>query len=228
MKTKQIFFVAITFMLVCSLTAQAQEIFFPTKAGIVLTYVNKDAKAKVSGYVRQTIKTVEGSGDNFSITYAGEALDSKEKPIGDQQMEILYTVTINNGVVEFDMKTFAAPGTEGFITIEGDKLRIPKTLSPGDKLDDAKFTMTINMGFKIKTEVALTDQQCLAIEDVTVPAGTFKCRKVTQTSTATVLRKTTETKTVAWYAPGIGTVKNETYDAKGKLTGSMELMDLKN
>ena len=227
MKKIELWFIAMLVTATATAT-YAQNTFFPTKAGTVLTYANKDAKGKASSYTRLTIKTVEGSGNNFSITYAGEALDSKQKPVSDPPMEISYTVTVNNGVVEWDMKTFAAPGTEGFIEIEGDKLRIPPTLSPGDKLNDVKFTMTINMGFKIRTEIELTDQQCLAIEDVTVPAGTFKCHKVTQKSTATVMRKSTVSKSVSWFAPGTGTVKTETYDAKDKLQGSTELIELKN
>jgi hypothetical protein len=82
------------------------------------------------------------------------------------------------------------------------------------------------MGLKIRTEISLTDQQCLAIEDVIVPAGTFKCHKVTQTSTATVMRRTIITKTISWYAPNIGTVKSETYDDKNKLQSSIELVQV--
>ena len=201
----------------------AQDIFFPSKQGISLVYANMDAKGKVDSYTRQTIRSVEGSGNNLSVSYVGQALDKNRKPVSD--VEIPFTVTVTNGVVEWDMKSFVsvAPGTEAFIEIEGDKIRIPSTLSPGDKLADAKFTMTLNMGIKIRTEISITDQQCLAIEDVTVPAGTFKCHKVTQTSAATVMRKTTNTKTVSWYAPGLGTVKSESYDEKGKLQSSIVL-----
>ena len=204
----------------------AQDIFFPSRQGLTLLYANLDAKDKVDSYTRQTIQQVEGSGNNLSITYVGQLLDKNRKPASD--LEVPFTVTVNNGVVEWDMKMYAAPGTEGFIEIEGDKLRIPSSLSPGDKLDDAKFTMTLNMGFKIRTEISLTEQECLAIEDVTVPAGTFKCHKVTQTGTATVMRKTTTTKTVSWYAPGIGTVKTESYNDKGKLQSSTVLQAVEN
>jgi opacity protein-like surface antigen len=204
----------------------AQDIFFPSRQGLTLLYANLDAKDKVDSYTRQTIQQVEGSGNNMSITYVGQLLDKNRKPASD--LEVPFTVTVNNGVVEWDMKMYAAPGTEGFIEIEGDKLRIPSSLSPGDKLDDAKFTMTLNMGFKIRTEISLTEQECLAIEDVTVPAGTFKCHKVTQTGTATVMRKTTTTKTVSWYAPGIGTVKTESYNDKGKLQSSTVLQAVEN
>jgi len=206
--------------------AYAQNTFFPTKAGMVLTYVQKDAKGKAVSYSVLTIKNVEGSGDNMTISYVGQVLDKNRKQVSDTPLEIPYTVTISNGVVEWDMKSFAAPGTEGLIEIEGDKLKIPNSLSPGDKLDDAKFTMTVNMGFKIRTEVSLTDQECLAIEDVTVPAGTFKCHKVTQTSVATVMRKTSTTKTITWYAPNVGTVKSEVYDSKNKLQSGQELVEI--
>jgi len=199
----------------------AQDIFFPSKQGMTLLYANLDAKGKVDSYTRQTIRQVEGSGNNLSVTYVGQVLDKNRKPVS--EVEVPLTVTVNNGVVEWDMKSFAAPGTEGFIEIEGDKIRIPATLSPGDKLDDVKFTMTLNMGFKIRTEMALTEQQCLAIEDVTVPAGTFKCHKVSQKSAATVMRKTVVSKTISWYAPGLGTVKSETYNDKDKLQSSLVL-----
>ena len=204
-------------------SAFAQNQFFPSKEGLVLLYANLDAKGKVDSYTRQTIKKVEGSGNNLSVTYVGQVLDKNSNPTSD--IEIPFTVTITNGVVEWDMKSFVsiAPETESLIVIEGDKLRLPSTLSPGDKLDDVNFTMTLNMGIRIRTEISLTDQQCLAIEDVTVPAGTFKCHKITQTSSATVMRRTTTTKTISWYAPNIGTVKSETYDAKDKLSSSIEL-----
>ena len=201
----------------------AQNMFFPSKEGLVLLYSNLDAKGRVESYTRQTIRNVEGSGNNLSVTYVGQALDKNRNPLS--ELEIPFTVTINNGVVEWDMKNFVAitPETANFIEIEGDKLRIPSTLSPGDKLNDVKYTMTLNMGIKIRTEISLTEQQCLAIEDVTVPAGTFKCHKVTQTSAATAMRRTTTTKTISWYAPNIGTVKSETYDEKGRLQSSMAL-----
>jgi len=201
----------------------AQNMFFPSKEGLVLLYSNLDAKGRVESYTRQTIRNVEGSGNNLSVTYVGQSLDKNRNPLS--ELEIPFTVTINNGVVEWDMKNFVAitPETANFIEIEGDKLRIPSTLSPGDKLNDVKYTMTLNMGLRIRTEISLTEQQCLDIEDITVPAGTFKCYKVTQTSAATVMRRTTTTKTTSWYAPNIGTVKSETYDDRGRLQSSIVL-----
>lgn len=204
----------------------AQHLFFATKEGTKLVYENLNDKGKVTGYMNQTIKKVEGSGDNLTIQYVAQMLDKNHRPVSDKSMVIPYTVTIRNGVVEVDMKSYATPGTEAFLHIEGDKLHIPPTLSPGTKLDDVNFTMTVNMGFKIVTDITLTEQECVAIEDVTIPAGTFNCYKVTQTSTAVVMKKTVITKSVFWYAPGIGSVKTEHFNDKGKLTSSMALHSL--
>jgi hypothetical protein len=205
----------------------AQNIFFADKEGMVLLYANLDSKGKANSYTRQTIKKVEGSGSNMTITYEGQALDKNRRPVGSNPIIVPYTVTIANGVLEWAMKSYAAPGTESFISFEGDRLRLPSTLQPGDKLDDVKFILTLNMGIRIRTEIMLTEQECLAIEDVTVPAGTFKCHKVTQTNTAGT-RRPIITKTITWYAPGIGSVKSETYNAKGKLQTATALQSIEN
>jgi len=210
-----------------TLGAFAQNMFFPSKEGTSMLYANLDAKGKIENYTQQTVKKVEGSGSNLTISYVSQVLDKNREPIAEGIDEIPLTITIKDGVVEWDMRTFATSELNEFIEIEGDKLRIPTKLSPGDKWDDVKFTVTISMGIKIRTSMALTDQQCLAIEEITVPAGTFKCHKITQTSTATVMRRNTTTTTVTWYAEGIGMIKSETFDAKGKLQNSMMLQELK-
>jgi hypothetical protein len=201
----------------------AQNIFFPTKEGLTLLYANLNDKGKADSYTRQIIRKVEGSGSNFTIDYDAQVLDKNRQPISDMPVDVPYTVKISNGVLELDMKSFAAAGTENFIEITGDKLRIPSTLSTGDKLDDVHFILTVNMGFKIKTEISLTEQQCLAIEDIEVTAGRFRCHQITQTNTAKVMGKTVVTKTISWYAPNIGTVKTEVYNDKGKLQNTIEL-----
>ena len=219
---KVIFIIALAIL--ASTGISAQNIFFPTKEGMTLVYANLNAKGKADSYTRQIVKKVEGSGSNMSISYVAQALDKNQKRLGD--MEMLYTVGVRNGVMEWDLKNFAAPGTEGVVQIEGDKLLIPTSVSPGDKLKDVHFTMTVSLGFKIKTEVVLTEQECLAVENITVPAGTFKCYKMTQISTVTAMRRSITTKNLNWYAPGIGSIQSETYNDKGKLQSSIQLQSL--
>ena len=232
MKRKILSLVIVSVVMTISGTGvSAQYIFFPTKEGFTWVFADLDAKGKTGNYSRQTIKKSDGSGDNYTITYLFESLDKNQKPVGGQSQEILYTVNINNGVVELDLKSLlkSTGNDEALVEIEGDRLKIPPTLAIGDKLDDVKIIISMEAGgMKFKSDMTLTEQQCIAIEDVTVPAGTFKCHKVTQTNTLTIMRRATITKTVSWFAPDIGTVKTEEYDAKGKLQSSRVLHSVKN
>ena len=202
----------------------AQNMFFLTKEGVTLEYANLNNKGNADSFTRMTIQNVEGSGNNLIVNYISTVLNKNHKPVG--SIDVPYKVTIVNGVVEMDMTSYAPAGSEGVIEIEGDKFRIPSNLSPGDKLDDVHFTVTINMVIKIRTEISLSEQECLSIEDITVPAGTFKCHKLTQTNTTTAMRRTMVTKSISWYADGIGMIKSETYDAKDKLTSSTVLQSM--
>jgi len=205
----------------------SQNIFFATKEGMSLLYVNKDESGKVQSYMRQTIKKVEGSGANFAISYVAQVLDKNKKPMSDVPSDITYKVKVSNGYLELDMRSFGAAGTEGLFEVTGDKIRIPTSLSVGDKLDNVKFTLTLNMGYPVSTNIHLYDHKCVAIEDVTVPAGSYKCHKVIQTASTDVMGRTIITKTTTWYAPNVGVVKTESYKENGKLQSVMELQEIK-
>ena len=208
----------------------AQNAFFATKVGTELTYVNKDAKGKATSYTKTTIKNVQGSGRNMTITYEAEILDKNRKSLNPPQVVPL-TMIIKDNVIIMDMKDmFAAQLQDQSIHIEitGTPQEIPNNIQPGQTLKDSETTMTMDMGFiKMVTVVKITDRKCEAIEDITVPAGTFKCQKITETITTTAMKRTTVTKVISWYAAGIGEVKSETYDSKNKLQGSTELVEIK-
>ena len=207
--------------------AYAQNTFFPTQAGMTLVYVQKNAKGNPEGYSRLTIKDVEGSGNNMSISYVMEILDKNKKP-SDPPIEMPCKVVIKDGVMILDMsQMFANMQKTGLkAEISGMPMELPNNLQPGQSLKDADVTMTMDMGImKMKATIKMTDGKCLAIEDVTVPAGTFTCHKLTQTVTTTIMGRNSVGRTVSWYAPGIGTVKTESYNDKDKLQNSMELAE---
>ena len=209
---------------------QAQNIFFPTKVGSVQTYATLNNKGKVEGYVRQTITDIKGGGNDMTISYLSEIVD-KENKDGEAKMSIPLTIHIKDGIMYFDLNSMMPAQKDqpqmGELKMEitGAPTEIPTNLQVGQTLKDANMVMSMNMGFiKMKTEVNLTIGKCLAIEDVTVPAGTYKSHKVTQTAEATVMKIKATTTTITWYAPGVGTVKSETYDKDNKLQSCMELV----
>jgi len=206
----------------------AQNVFFPTKAGTVLVYAQKNAKGNPESYSKTTINNVEGSGNNMTISYTTQILDKNKKP-SNPPVEVPLKVVIKNGVMILDMKgMFAGQQKDQQIKMEitGAPMELPVNMQPGQPLKDADVTMSMDMGImKLKTTMKMTDGKCLAIEDVTTPAGTFTCHKISQTVSTSVMGKTVTSRTVSWYAPGIGAVKTETYNDKDKLQGSTELVE---
>jgi len=209
----------------------AQDTFFPTKAGMTLVYAQKNAKGKPDSYSKLTIKDVEGSGDNMTVSYSAEILNKDQKS-SNPPVEMPCKVIIKDGVMILDMnQMFAGQQKDSQMKVEvtGVPMELPGNMQPGQSLKDAEMTMSVDMVFtKMKTTMKMTDGKCLAIEDVTVPAGTFKCHKITQTVSTTVFGKSAVSQTLSWYAPGIGTVKTETYNSKDQLQSSQELITMIN
>ena len=230
MKTFIRFCFGITILMIASATgAYAQNTFFPTKKGTVLVYEQKNTKGKTESFSKLTIKDVEGSGNNMTISYQAEVLDKTRKS-SNPPIEVPCKVIIKDGTMIMDMsQMFAGQQKDQQLKMEitGVPMELPDNMQPGQTLKDAEVTMTIDMVItKMKTTMKMTDGKCLAIEDLTVEAGTFKCYKTTQTVTTTVLGKTAVSKTLSWYAPGIGQVKTETYNSKDQLQSSQELVEM--
>jgi len=210
----------------------AQNNFFAQRKGMVLTYREYDAQKRTTGHSVMTIKDVKGSGKNMTITYGMESLDSNRKRPKDSIGERLLKVEIKNDILFINMNHFipADMSQQGVkMEITGNvPMELPSNLKAGDKLKNASVTMTMDLGIMKTTNVfKMTDGKCLAVEDVTVPAGKFKCHKITQTVSTSAMGVNIVTRTVSWYSPGFGTVKQEIYDSKNNLTSTTELIETK-
>jgi len=208
----------------------AQSIFFPSKVGTVLTYANGDAKGNAQSYSMLTIKDVKGASSNMTITYAGISLDRNRKPLKNSAVEQTFKVVIKDDVVIMDLNQMIPPEMkqQGVkLTVKGTPLELPSSLKPGQLLKPYNLIITMDLGMMKMDSAIKAEGKCLAIEDVKVPAGTFKCHKITQKITSTAMNTTTVTNASTWYAPNVGTVKTETYDDKGKLTSTNALVELR-
>ena len=221
----------ITLILFGLQSLKAQEPFFPTKEGMVLIYKSFDKKDKLSGMMKYTIEKVNISGNNIDFTYLCESLDNKEKLVFKEEI----TVHQKGDVMYIDMGNFlnkAAFQQEGTIPatveVKGNNMEIPLNPSPGQTLPDANIEMAMKMGFvNMKMSAAVTNRKVEAIEDISVSGGTFKCYKFSGDVNTVAMGIKVQAKTVEWFAKGIGTVKTESYDKKGELTGRTELVEVK-
>lgn len=223
-----VLFAALVF---CAVSLKAQETFFPTKEGMVLTYKSFDKKDKLSGMMKYTIEKVNISGSDIDISYLCESLDNKEKLVFKEEI----TVHQKGDVLYVDMGNFlnkAAFQQNGEIPAEvevkGNNMEIPRNPSPGQTLPDANIEMAMKMGFvSMKMSAAVTNRKVEAIEDISVSGGTFKCYKFSGDVNTVAMGIKVQAKTVEWYAKGIGTVKTESYDKKGEMIGRTELVEIR-
>lgn len=210
---------------------KAQETFFPTKEGMVLIYKSYDKKDKLSGMMKYTIEKVNINGSDIDFTYLCESLDNKEKLVFKEEI----TIHQKGDVMYIDMGNFlnkAAFQQEGTIPasveVKGNNMEIPLNPSPGQTLPDANIEMAMKMGFvNMKMSAAVTNRKVEAIEDISVSGGTFKCYKFSGNVNTVAMGIKVQAKTVEWFAKGIGTVKTESYDKKGELTGRTELVEIR-
>lgn len=222
---------SLVYIVLCVLMVNAQETFFPTKEGMVLTYKSFDKKDKLSGMMKYTIKKVNISGNNIDITYLCESLDNKEKLVFKEEI----TVHQKGDVLYVDMgnllnkSAFQQNGEiPAEVEVKGNNMEIPLNPSPGQTLPDANIEMAMKMGFvNMKMSAAVTNRKVEAIEDISVSGGTFKCYKFSGDVNTVALGIKVQAKTVEWFAKGIGTVKTESYDKKGEMTGRTELVEVK-
>ena len=123
-------------------------------------------------------------------------------------------------------------GKKVTMNFSGDDPFIPMELKVGQKLQDNEIKVDINIeGIKAKMSLKATDRRITGQERVTVPAGAFDAFVLEETSTAKVtvliISETEKTTEKLWVVPGRGEVKTVTYDKKGKLMSTTEMISFK-
>jgi hypothetical protein len=211
------------------LTGQDCVPYMVDKQGAVREMTNYDKKDKVTGSSVQTVKEIktEGNKTEWIINSVSRDAKGKQTSAGDLHM------TCEAGVFKMDMKNFIDAETmksfEGMeVTMDATDLDYPDALTPGMTLKDGSITVKASsQGMAIMNMVVkIYNRKVEAIEDVTTPAGTFSCFKMSQTietkNVFTIVAKSTE-----WIAKKVGTVRSETYDKNGNLQGYMILTSMK-
>jgi hypothetical protein len=204
--------------------------FFPLKENVRYEYEMFDKKEKMTARMTHTMKNISGSEDNMKATLAQEIFDGKK---GDKISVSELDWTCQNGTLHFDMKsmnlmmdnTQQMNMAEGGMSIDvtGDELDLPSELEVGQTLRDVSYTIKITMGTLplINRTFTVKDRKVESRENLTTPAGTFDCYKVTFTTTD---EKGRSQKSSIWYAKDAGMIKNENYNDDGKLINSQVLV----
>ena len=209
--------------------AQDCEPYYVTGEGAVREMASYDKKDKLTGTTIQTVKEIKTTGNKTEWTVGTVSRDAKGKETGAGEL----SMSCEDGIFKMDMKNFIDDETmksfEGMeVTMDATDLDYPAVLAPGQTLKDGHITIkATSQGIPVMTMVVkIYDRKVEAIEDMTTPAGTFSCYKMSSTIESktmfTIVAKSTD-----WIAKRVGVVRSETFDKNGNLTGYMVLNSMK-
>lgn len=209
-----------------SVMGQNCEYYMPFQLNKGMQYQSFSAKDKLTGSNEVIVKKIDNEDGFIVATMMSKAMDQKGKLVSEGE----YSIKCNGSTIMIDMKSMINPqsmaGFEGMdVVIEGSDMELPNALVVGSTLPDARMKMTVmNNGITI-TEmiIEITARKVESKETITVPAGTYDCYKITydtyvETKTMGIPIRV-KGKAVEYFAKGIGSVKTETFDDKGRSQG---------
>jgi hypothetical protein len=209
--------------------AQDCPMYYPSTVNSQLEYKQYDKKGGILGSNIQKITDIKKAAGSTEVSVTSESFDTKGKSLGSVQLKM----RCEGGVYYFDMKNFISQQSmESYkdmdVSVEGGNLEIPSSMKAGDVLKNGDMKMTFSSGGMtiMKMTISISNRKVEAVENLTTPAGTFECYKISFDN-ATKMMVNIKTKAVEWYAKGVGMVKSETYSTDGKLMVSNVLTAVK-
>jgi hypothetical protein len=190
-----------------------------------MEYKNYDKKDKYTGKQIHQIVEMQDIEGGREAKIATQTFDDKDEEI----IAGSFFIQCIDEVFYIDMSNMLpADMTESMQEMEmeigGEYMEFPKNPSAGQKLPDADMNVAAKMNGTtiMNITVHVTDRMVEGFETITTPAGTFECMRYSESAEVKMIFKV-KTKSVSWYAKGVGTVKSESYNDKGKLEGTMLL-----
>ena len=202
------------------------EMYFPTKAGTTFEITNYDKKGKATNVTKH--KVISNNGTEIKA-HASIYAKLKDK---EPSTEMDYAVKCEGDEFHFNIGSMNMAGSSAMqgmeMEMEGGFVSIPTNPSVGQELKGGDMTVSMggaSMPMAMSIVTTISNRKVDAIEDVTTPAGTFKCIKISEDVEVKTIMKV-KSKSITWFAKGVGMVRSETYNHKGKLMGSSELTQI--
>jgi len=220
MKTKIIVLVCCFFISFSSICQNDCTTYYPFEEGAKFEITSFSKKGKKESVVNYEVTSIE----NNVATLKAIISDDKGKEVTTTE----YNVTCDGNSISIDFKSLMNPDLfkqykDMELDMSGTNIELPNHLEVGQSLKDANLKMTINMsGIKMNMSIDMLNRKVDAKESVTTAAGTFDCFALSYNTEMKMGMKMSY-KIKEWVAKGVGVVKSETYNKKGKSMGYSEL-----
>lgn len=203
-----------------------------TQKGATFERANYDSKGKLAGYTQMVVEQCDSTADGVCVKNRTFSLDSQRKPVeqkvGERTLPAEQTeqIIVRPSEMVIPLGSADLPSVEGVeASFSGDEYTIPYALEPGQALPDIHFSFTMSSdGHSMSIKMTIDQRKVLARETVVTPAGTFEAFKVSERMTFKLFIIKESMKTITWYVPGIGAVREEAQRGNGKVESRSELI----
>lgn len=205
--------------------AQACSKYYPLEEGVKMEYTLYNGKGKEEGRINYLVTDSQSDGNSTSATMQVQYMDDKGKELFGSE----YKVTCEDNQVHIDFESLMSQQMmqqfeEMEVEISGTDLELPNDLSEGQELPDANVNMKVNMGaMNMNMSVETINRKVEKKESVTTAAGTYDCFVIYSENQTKMVMANKTFPSRLWLAEGVGMVRQENYNQKGKLDSYMEL-----
>lgn len=195
------------------------------KEGVLLEYTSYGKKGKVESTSTQRVTRIEQSGDTLIAVLDLVIVSEKDK----KSHQITMPMKCHEGTIYVDPRAVmplqeASQTPDMQVEVSGTDMSFPPDLKPGQTLPDNTFEVSMRMNNiqVMKTQYSIKNRKVESAGDVTTPAGTYPCVKITHDFEYKLIGTRTN-RIETWYNPTVGTVKSITYDKRGNEESRTEL-----
>ena len=211
-----------------SISAQNEcSTYYPFKEGVKYEMTTYDKNDNITGLVKYEIKNVTDEG----AVLVNEVFDKKGTSILGSELNLTcdgdgISIDFNSLISGQVLEQYEAMNMD--ISMSGTNIVIPNNLKVGQTLPDAELLITMSMAsVNMQMTVNMINRKVTGNETITTPAGTFDCM-ILSSETEVKMGMTQKVNSKQWLAEGVGPVKSEEYDEKGKLNSKSLLTKLEN
>ena len=207
--------------------SQECDMYFPLIEGNSWVVSNYNKKGKLQTEELNTIVSKETTAEGEKATIKIEVLDKKKKE-EETTVELTYKVECKAGELIMDMQMYipqeqTESSQSAEVIMEATNVEFPSNLKVGQELEDASVSAVLSTTGMTMFTINIVDRKVIAIENLTTPAGTFECYKITQTAKMKIVFLNITATTITYFSKGVGVVRTENYSKNGKLTDYSEL-----
>ncbi|WP_346710440.1 TapB family protein [Phocaeicola salanitronis] len=212
--------------------------YFCTTEGTELHYVSYDEAGQSVSNETAVVGYAGRNGENVSASYINKIVTNKQKGDtsytrfdwnydGNQTVcveDLMFGPYIDSDSDPAKYDTAARTAMQEELKFKGNNaLVLKRQAKAGESMPDRSYSLIANM---LKNEITISGATYMGEERISTTAGKFDCLKISYLKRTKVLLKSTTHRINEWYAEGIGLVKSESFDMKGKPAGKTLLVKI--